>query len=176
MTRGVQSVEDSRARVRARSLKDRVRAERGTALVEMAIVLPILLLLIMGIFYFSLFMNYSDNATHLASEAARFAAVNSNPGSAAGQSLDQYVLSQAPGGLTSANSDVTSPAQVYIYFPSGSSGNAGDAVRACVTATVQFMPIFGSLTSARITQTATMRMEQDATWTPDTPPAQCPMS
>ncbi len=144
-------------------------------LIEFAIVLPILLLLIFGIFYFSLFMNYSNDETHLASEAARFAAVNSNPGSGSGQSLQQYVLSQAPGGLTSTNGDVTSPAKLYLYFPTGSSGSAGDALRACVTATVQFLPLFG-LASQKITQTATMRLEQNANWSPDTPPAQCPMS
>lgn len=137
--------------------------------------LPVLLLLVFGIFYFSLFMNYSNDETHLASEAARFAAVNSNPGSGGGQTLQQYVLAQAPGGLTSANGDVTSPAKLYLYFPTGSSGKAGDALRACVTATIKFLPLFG-LANQTITQTATMRLEQDASWTADTPPASCPMS
>ena len=143
-------------------------------LIEFAVVLPILLLLVFGIFYFSLFMNYSNDETHLASEAARFAAVNSNPGGSS-QSLQAYVLSQAPGGLTSTNGDVISPAKVYLYFPAGSSGDAGDALRACVTAKVQFLPLF-SLGSQTITQTATMRLEQNANWSPDTPPAQCPTS
>ena len=58
-----------------RKLKD----ERATAVVEMALVLPILLLLSLGILDFGRAMNYKNDATQLANVAARYAAVNRNP-------------------------------------------------------------------------------------------------
>jgi Flp pilus assembly protein TadG len=143
-------------------------------MIEMAIVLPVLLTLILGIFYFGQFLNYSNDETHLAAEGARWAAVNYDaPGST---TLQAYVLSTASPGLQTASTDVPTAAKVYAYYPSGSSGAVGQAVRVCVTATVHFIPFLG-FTNQTITQTATMRLEQTATnWTPDTPPAACPTS
>jgi|SRR5947209_4012213 len=141
-------------------------------MIELAVVLPVLLLIVFGIIYFSEFLNYSTDETHLAAEAVRWAAVNVNPGSS---TLQQYVLSQATPGLQTASTDVTSPAKVYLYFPSGSSGQIGSPVRACVTASVHFLPFLG-LSDTTITQTATMRLEQTPSWSVDSPPAQCSTS
>ena len=152
----------------------RLRREDGQAAVELAIVLPVLLVVALGIFYFGEFLNYSSNETQLASQAVRWASVNTNPGS--GVTLQQYVLSLANPGLQSTSTDVPTPAHVYLYYPTGSTGQVGSSVRACVTATVHFIPFLG-FTNTSITQTATARIEQSATaWTPDTPPAACPLS
>ncbi len=70
---------------------------------------------------------------------------------------------------------VTSPVKVYLYYPTGSSATVGSSARACVTATVAFLPYLG-LGSVKITQTATMRIEQTPQWTADSPPSQCPTS
>jgi Flp pilus assembly protein TadG len=144
-------------------------------MVEFAIVLPLLLLLVLGIFYFSEFLNYANDETQLAAEAARWASVDTDPSSS--QTLQNYVLSLASPGLQSASTDVPTPAKVYIYYPAGSSGAVGESVRACVTATVHFIPFLG-FTNTTITETATMRLEQTATnWTPDSsPPSACPTS
>src|SRR5438128_12535421 len=71
------------------------RDERGVALTEMALVLPLLLLLILGMIDFGKAINYWIDETHLANEAARMAMVNNNPGSGVGKNLQQYILDQA---------------------------------------------------------------------------------
>ena len=68
-------------------------SESGQALVEFAFVVPLLLLLIFGIFEFGRAINYWIDETHLANQAARFAAVNHRPD--AGQTITQYVRNQA---------------------------------------------------------------------------------
>jgi Flp pilus assembly pilin Flp len=70
------------------------RDERGVALTEFALILPILLLLLLGMIDFGKAINYWIDETHLANEAARFAVVNKNPGSGAGKTLQQYILDQ----------------------------------------------------------------------------------
>jgi hypothetical protein len=63
--------------------------ERGTALVEFALVGPLLFLLVFGIIDFGRALNYYNNLTQLAGQGARAAAVNRNPdGSAVGAATD----------------------------------------------------------------------------------------
>jgi Flp pilus assembly protein TadG len=62
-----------------RRVLSRCRDERGVALTEMALVLPLLLLLILGMVDFGKAINYWIDNTHLANEGARLAVVNSNP-------------------------------------------------------------------------------------------------
>jgi Flp pilus assembly protein TadG len=153
--------------------------EHGQAIAEFAVVLPLLMLIIVGILTFGRYMNYSSQETQMAAEAARWAAVNVNPSSS--QSLQSYVQSQATGELLNGSSDVTSPVQVYLYYPTGSSNTAGSSVRACVTATVRLLPMLGAGPTDQIVETATMRIEQAATnWStsnnPAAVPSQCPTS
>jgi Flp pilus assembly protein TadG len=164
----------------ARRLIRHAREERGQALVEFAVVLPVLMLIIVGILTFGRYENYSNQETNLAEEAVRWASVNSNP-STSSQTLQTYVQQQTSGELLNGSSDVTTPVRVYIYYPTGSSNTVGDSVRACVTATVKLLPMLGSVTSATIAQVATMRVEQLATnWStsnnPSSMPSQCPTS
>ncbi len=149
-----------------------LRQERGVALVEFAIVLPVLILLILGIIYFGRYMDYSNQETQLAEEGARWAAVNVDPSTT--QTLKQYILAQAAPELQTGSNDVTTPINAWIYYPSGST----TAVRVCVAATVRFPSPLGS-PSATIAETATMRIEQAPTvWTSSTSglPSQCPTS
>jgi Flp pilus assembly protein TadG len=155
----------------------RLRAEQGTALIEFALVLPVLILIVMGILYFGRYENYANDEQQLASSAARWASINANPGSSSNLTLQQYVAKQASPELASGSSDVTA-IKVYIYYPSGSTGQLGQPVRACVTNTINFIPIFG-MASSTMTQTATVAMEQASptNWTPDSSvPSQCPTS
>jgi hypothetical protein len=55
-------------------------AEAGQALVEFALVLPIVVVVLFGIVLFGFALNDSIDQTQLVSEAARFAAVNSEHG------------------------------------------------------------------------------------------------
>jgi hypothetical protein len=55
------------------------RSERGTALVEFALVAPLLFLIVFGIIEFGLILNAYNQLTQLAGQGARAAAVNRNP-------------------------------------------------------------------------------------------------
>lgn len=151
----------------------RLRRETGQTLVEFAVVLPVFILLILGILYFSRYENYSNQETQLAEQGVRWAAINANPGSSATptQTLQQYIQAQASPELASGSGDVTTPLKAYIYKPAGQS----TTVRVCVTATVRFPTPIG-VPSTVIAQSASMHIEQTTTnWTADTTlPNQCP--
>lgn len=158
----------------------RLREEDGTAVIEFALVLPVLILIIMGILYFGRYESYANDEQELASTAARWAAIDVNPGASSSLTLQQYVASQASPELAKGSGDVTA-IKVYLYYPTGSTGAVGQAVRACVINTVNFIPIFG-LGSSTMVQTATQSVEQAPSgssypWTPDSSvPSQCPTS
>jgi hypothetical protein len=62
-----------------RALRARFRSERGTALVEFAIVSIPLFLIVFGILEFGRALNYYNDLTQLAGQGARAASVNRNP-------------------------------------------------------------------------------------------------
>jgi Flp pilus assembly protein TadG len=154
----------------------RARQERGQAIVEFAVVLPLLLLIIMGILYFGRFMNYSNSETQLAEEGVRWAAVNTNPGAALTTpvTLQAYIASQLPPELQTTDSDVAVAAKVYIYYPQGppaSTNTLGSSVRVCVAATLNY-PYLG-ISGSPVAESATMRIEalDTATVSPVAPAA-----
>jgi Flp pilus assembly protein TadG len=59
------------------------RSERGTALVEFALIAPLLFFLVFGIIEFGRALNYYNNLTQLAGQGARAAIVSRNPDSTA---------------------------------------------------------------------------------------------
>jgi Flp pilus assembly protein TadG len=135
--------------------------EAGAALTEFALVLPLLLTLVLGMLDFGKAFNYWIDETHLANEAARWAAVNQNPGAG---TLQEYIQQQVntqelrDGGTAS----IVDPATVCIGFPGGTS-RVGDPVNVTVSATYNWLPFLsdrlGGVTSTTITGSATMRME-----------------
>jgi Flp pilus assembly protein TadG len=147
--------------------RTRRREQSGQALVEFALVLPLLLVLLLGMLDFGKAFNYWIDETHLAHEGARWAAVNVNPGSG---TLQQYILSQADtvelrnGGTDS----VPSAAQVCITFPSnpvtGTQGQVGDPVTVTVQIpTYAWMPFIGNRLKigvlSPLQSSSTMRLE-----------------
>jgi Flp pilus assembly protein TadG len=60
-----------------------IRSERGTAIVEFALIAPVLFLLVFGIIEFGRALNYYNDLTQLAGQGARAAAVSRNPDSTA---------------------------------------------------------------------------------------------
>jgi Flp pilus assembly protein TadG len=146
----------------------RVRDERGVALTEFALVLPVLMLLFLGMLDLGKAFNYWIDTTHLANKGARWAAVDSNPGACQvpAQSLQQYIREAADtdelreGGTI----NIASPLQVEILRAAGT--NVGQPVEVRVTTTYSFLPFVGEkigILTHTISGTASMRMEQVGT-------------
>ena len=114
-----------------------VRNERGAALVEFALVLPVLILLLFGMLGFGQVFNYWIDETHLANEGARWAAVNNWPGSG---TLQQYIRQQAD------SNELRNNGHVCISFPNGTS-KVGDPVQIDMTYTAG-IPIVHSISNA----------------------------
>jgi hypothetical protein len=134
------------------------RRERGVAVVEFAVLVPVLLLIVLGIGDFGLAMNTYNNETQLANEGARLASVNRNPGPG---TLQEYIKSQGD------TADIRANASVGICFPDGQS-TVGHPVEVTVSLTHTFLPYLknvlpGHIVSKTITGKATMRLEQNAT-------------
>jgi Flp pilus assembly protein TadG len=68
------------------------RGERGTAVVEFALISVPLLLIVFGVLDFGRALNYYNNLTQLAGQGARAAAVNQNPLGGAANTLFQHQL------------------------------------------------------------------------------------
>lgn len=143
-------------------LKGLLRREEGQALVEFALILPILLILLFGVIEFGKLFNYWLDEGHLANTGARYAVVDSLPG---GANLQQYIRSQAD------TAELRSGAHVCITFPSGTS-NIGDPVKVQVSYT-SGAPIVGGLIntffggsipgSIKVSGSSTMRLEAPPT-------------
>jgi Flp pilus assembly protein TadG len=138
-----------------------IKRSDGAAVVEFAIVLPLLLLLLFGFLEFGRAMNYWLDTSHLANVGARWAAVNSNPG--APKRLQEFVRDEADTRemRSGGSSSVQAPAEVCITFPNGT-WQVGDPVQARVRVDYNWMPFLaGKIGIARTTLsgTATMRLE-----------------
>jgi Flp pilus assembly protein TadG len=146
-------------------IKSRLADERGTAVVEFAIVLPILAVVLFGIIDFGRILNYWNDENQMAADGARWAAVNRNPASSG--SLQDYIQGQADttelkNGTT--GDGVSTKAAVTIW----TSGKVGDPVRVCVTSKFHFFKILDMSADLPTHGAAEMRLEQaPTTWTPD---------
>jgi Flp pilus assembly protein TadG len=140
---------------------DRARSDDGVAIVEFALLLPVLALLLFGLLDFGKAFNYWIDETHLANEGARWAAVNKNPN--ASGTLQQYIRDQAttPELENGGTASVATPLQVCIEFPAGTS-NVGDPVKVTVETTYHWLGLIAdriSLTESTIRGQSTMRLE-----------------
>ena len=149
--------------------------ERGVALVEFALVLPLVLVLLLGMIDVGKAVNYWNDETHLANEAARWAAVNKNPGPQS--SLNLSIKNQADTNelANGGTGSIASPGvNVCIWFPNptGHSATAatnhsvGDPVQVVVKAQYNWLAyLVGRAVGAQstLTATSTMRLEQPYT-------------
>ena len=135
----------------------RLRGESGAAIVEFALILPFLVLIIVLILDFGRAFNYWISVTHLASEGARLAAVDSAPDG----DLQAYL--RGKGGTTELREGgsrwVSDPVEVCVN-PDGDA--VGDPVEVTVTATYHFLPI-GSLGIAGLDNLGDMDIHGSAT-------------
>jgi Flp pilus assembly protein TadG len=151
----------------------RLRGERGQAVVELALVLPVILVIVIGVFDFGTAFNIENNVSQLANEAARFAAVGSCPGcvkttneipAVVATHAASTALKNGSGGSTGTDQ----PVRICLVWPSGA-GKVGDPVKAVVETNYRWLP-FLKLAKSKIYASATMRVEQDydSTTTPYT--------
>jgi hypothetical protein len=165
-----------------KGLGRRMAHERGTALAELAIVMPLLMVLLLGMLDFGKAFNSWIDETHLANEGARLAAVNytapscgsSNPNVCLAQYIQQGAdfgeLKNGRGPDSYASGQ--SAAQVCISYPSNTAkspatqGLIGDPVQVTVSVNYQWLRyVTGKLNlggTTPITGKATMRLEQPA--------------
>jgi hypothetical protein len=131
--------------------------EGGQAVLEFALVLPVLLLILFGIVQFGLALNGASDETHIASEVARYGTVNENPGEAEKRTLAEWGKRQLDNGAFQVGKS-----RLCISFPSGN--EAGAPVKVEFTRTVSWLPILKlGATSTAITGSAVMRLESPAT-------------
>ncbi len=117
---------------------NRLRDESGVALVEFALVLPVLLVVLLGILDFGRAINYWIDGTHIANVTARYAAVNKNPGAATGKSLQQFMAEQGTTAeLRDGSDQVTEKLKVCVEYPEGAA--VGNPVKVTVTARYQWL-------------------------------------
>ncbi|MCJ7472348.1 MAG: pilus assembly protein [Actinobacteria bacterium] len=121
--------------------KSKLRNEKGASAVEFALVVPIFLMLVFGIFQFGIAFNNWIALTHAAREGVRLAAV--------GQYDEQRVRDSAPS------------VSIQSISVSGQDGFVGDPVTVVVTGNVLNIniPLAGNW-PVTLTSTAVMRLEQ----------------
>jgi Flp pilus assembly protein TadG len=141
--------------------RDGVLQQSGQALVEFALVLPILLLALFGITHLGLALVANHDQTHIAEEVARYTVVNQNPGAKEGKSLQQWARAQADNGNSKSG-------KVCITFPNGAT--AREPVTVEFTSTMNWLPLGSTVikalkgaTNVQVKATATERLEQTPT-------------
>ena len=134
--------------------------ESGQAVVEFAMVVPILCVLVLVLVDFGKGMNYWLDLNHVASEGARKAAVNMFPTAGEYQTymLDRLETSELKNG---GSNSVPTAATVAICLPEG--GDVGDPVTVQISVGYHWIP-FISHADWQIRETATMRLEQKASF------------
>jgi len=159
--------------------------ERGVALVEFVLVLPLVLLLLLGMIDVGKAVNYWNDETHLANEAARAAAVNTSPDPnwAANKTTAAYKINTAVKNQADTNelknggtSSISTPGvSICIWFPGVAKGTspvpssawqAGQPVQVVVKAQYNWMAYLigkGLPAHSGLTATSTMRIEQPPT-------------
>jgi Flp pilus assembly protein TadG len=138
------------------------RDERGVALVEFVLVLPLLLIILFAMLDFGRVFNYWIDATHLANEGARWAVVDHNPNTSG--TLQAYIQQQGDTDelRNGGSSSVPAPLQVCVDFPNG--GTVGQPVHVTASVTYVWLPFLsgralGGLLSTTVTGSSTMRLE-----------------
>lgn len=139
--------------------------QKGAAAVEMAMIAPFLIMLLLGTVEFSYKFAQYNEIRHSAREGARFAAV-SNAALNGGSTVNNAAV------ITNACNALNLPSFGTVTVTTTRTGaNIGD------TATITISAAVGSLSNApyitgflpsSLSNTATFRLEQTATWTAGT--------
>jgi len=143
------------------------RAE-GQALIEFALVLPLILLLVFGIIDFGRAFNYTNDLTSMANAAARLASVNScapcgTPGTPGFQPIEAYVKSTADSPElrdgTNGSFGISPPGATVTFCRPSATTAVGDPVKAIVQANYRWLPWF-SFGAVTLKASVIQRLEQ----------------
>jgi Flp pilus assembly protein TadG len=155
-----QDKQDRTDATKPRKARRFLSGESGVAIVEFALVLPLLMLIVVAIFDFGRALNYWADTTHLSAEGARLAAVDRIPD---GTSLQAYIRDKADTPELRDGGSTSVPDQLEVCVTSD--GDAvGDPVEVSVTTTYHWIPLLDDLPgmpdTTTITGTSTMRRER----------------
>jgi Flp pilus assembly pilin Flp len=139
--------------------------ERGTAVVEFALVALPLCLIVFGILDFGRALNYYNNLTQLAGQGARAATVNQNPNGGAATSNFQQILA-----CDAASGELRKGVNVQI---ASTPSNVGDPVTVTAYFDFHFIPLLG-IGTIRLSATQTERNESPSTPSYNAGTATCP--
>ena len=121
------------------------RDQRGTALVEFALIAPLLFLLLFGIIDFGRALNYYNQLTQLAGQGARAAAVNRNPDGTSLNTANKYSIQQQLATKYTGQPELRKRIVVCItHVPSG----PGDYVTVRTSFRFDFLPLVGAAANA----------------------------
>lgn len=132
--------------------RSKMGREDGVAMTEFALVLPVFMLIVAGLLAFGRVLFYWIEANQLASETARWAAVDRVPAGAT--SLQQYALDS--GGTIEFRD-----AKVCLDTPGGGAPRIGGPIQVTISKPFSFVPILG-IAPITIRGDATMRIERFA--------------
>jgi len=153
----------------ARKLANRFRSDRGQALVELAFVLPIVLLILFGIIDFGLALNNYNADTNLANLAARSASVMGTTSTISCNGTNETNLKAF---VTCEAAATGAPTPTYVCFADTVSGtntmSVGDSLKVQVQSTFGWLKLItggdgyvkGISLNSTIGASATMRVEQ----------------
>jgi hypothetical protein len=130
--------------------------ERGQALVEFALIVPLFLLIVVGMIQFGIALNYWLDLNRIANQGARWAVVNKYPDcpDEPGCTLKRHLEKQV---LSAGNTPI-----IDICFVDSATGAVGEPVRVRAIHKFRFAAIVNQW-SIDLKGEATMRIEQEPT-------------
>ena len=169
----------SASAISGRSFRRLISSERGTAVVEFALIAPILFLLVFGIVEFGRALNYYNDLTQLSGQGARAAVVSRNPDGTAvgtgnadcpanGQTIQCQIAKTYP---TDAELKDGISVCLGILDPAGSgniqapSGTPAVSTPITVRTKFTFQPLTSFFPSVTLTSTQTEGLEGTPNWT-----------
>jgi Flp pilus assembly protein TadG len=119
----------------------RLKSQRGQALVEFALILPILLAVIIGIFDFGSAYNQKNSQNFLVNQAARYASVNACAPCATGQTIASYVRSTADTSHLRGSSTHVTFCLPLLSGGGANNGSVGNPLQVTVTSPFDWLGV-----------------------------------
>ena len=119
------------------TIRQNNHARRGAAMVEMALVLPLFLMLVLGIIEFGRAMMIANLVTNAAREGARMAVLDGSTNTAVSSAVVTFLQSAAGRGISSADISVTITVVAAAGNPDPANNVANATSRDLITVNVQ---------------------------------------